>query len=215
MNLNWKDKIRKFLFNSKCSVCEKEVEEDEIYICKNCRKKILEKKELFKLENVYFLFRYENEIKKLITDYKLNERRELSKFFKKLIEKELKKIIKEDKIEVIIPVPASKEKIKRRGFNQVELILDEIGLSYVKISRKKDTVPMHKIYDKKFRKMNIKSAFCSDISFKNKNILIVDDIITTGSTIKEIIKTLKKLGEPKNIFIFSISVSKNFSSLKE
>lgn len=215
MNLNWKDKIRKFLFNSKCSVCEKEVEEDEIYICKNCRKKILEKKELFKLENVYFLFRYENEIKKLITDYKLNERRELSKFFKKLIEKELKKIIKEDKIEVIIPVPASKKKIKKRGFNQVELILDEIGLSYVKISRKKDTVPMHKIYDKKFRKMNIKSAFYSDISFKNKNILIVDDIITTGSTIKEMIKTLKKLGEPKNIFIFSISVSKNFSSLKE
>lgn len=214
MSLNLKDKILKFLFDSSCSICKKEVEDSRIYVCRECEEGLKRKKYLHKRKNIYYLFYYEDEIKMLILDYKFNERKELSKFFADLIKKELLEVIKENDIEVVIPVPASKKKLKNRGFNQVELILDEIGINYEKMGRVKDTLPMYKIDDKNFRKLNVKSAFSCDFYFENKNILIVDDIITTGSTMREMVKKLQNSGNPKGIFLFSISISKKFRVLE-
>lgn len=208
LNLKWRDKISKFLFDSKCSICGKEVNGKEIYLCEKCRERLENDKYLRKRKNVYYLFQYDGDIKKLIIDYKLNERKRLSVIFAELISEELKMIIRENKVNMVIPVPASKEKLKKRGFNQVELILDKMGIDYKKMHRDKNTIPMYKIKNSDLRKLNIKEAFSCDFSVEGKNILIVDDIITTGATMKEMIIALNKNGKPKNIFIFSICASK-------
>lgn len=210
MNLKLNQILKKFFFDSSCSICKKEVEDNEIYICKKCREKIEKEKSLHVRKNIYYLFEYKNEIRKLIIDYKLNGRKELSCFISKIIEDEIIKIIRENNIDIIIPIPMSEERFLSRGFNQVELILDNIGINYKKAKRKKETIPMHKILEKDVRKINIKSAFQCDFSVNNKNILIVDDIITTGTTILEMIKSLEEIGNPKNIYVFAISVAPTF-----
>lgn len=210
MNLKLNQILKKFFFDSSCSICKKEVEDDEIYICKKCREKIEKEKSLHVRKNIYYLFEYKNEIRKLIIDYKLNGRKELSCFISKIIEDEIIKIIRENSIDVVIPIPMSEERFLLRGFNQVELILDNIGINYKKAKRKKETIPMHKILEKDVRKINIKSVFQCNFSVNNKNILIVDDIVTTGTTMLEMIKSLEETGKPKNIYIFAISVAPTF-----
>lgn len=210
MSLKLNQILRKFFFDSRCSICKKEVEEDEIYICRECREKIEKKKILHVRKNIFYLFDYKNDIRNLIIDYKLNGRKDICIFISKLIESDLKKIIREKNIDTIIPVPMSKERYFSRGFNQVELILDEIGISYEKAERRKNTLPMHGISEKNLRKLNVKSAFRCDFSTKSKNILIVDDIITTGATVFEMIKAIKEAGEPENICIFSLSAAPSF-----
>lgn len=210
MSLRLSQTLRKFFFNSKCSVCGKETEETEIYLCRECREKIEKKKSLRVRGNVFYLFDYSDDIRKIIIDYKLNGRKGIAYFISSLIEHELKKIIAEKDINIVIPVPVSRERKNLRGFNQVETLLDIIGISYKKITRKKNTVPMHGILEKDVRKINIKSAFQCDFLTEHKNILIVDDIITTGATVSEIIKSLKTAGKPKNIYIFAISAALSF-----
>lgn len=210
MSLKLNQILKKFFFDSSCSICGKEVEENEIYICRKCREKIEKKKILHIRKNIYYLFDYKDDIRKLIIDYKLNGRRELSYFISELIEKELKEMIKEKDIDIILPIPMSRKKFYLRGFNQVELILDNIGITYKRAKRKKDTLPMHKILEKDLRKINIKSVFECNFLVDNKNILIIDDIITTGTTILEMIKSLNEVGKPKNIYIFSISAAPTF-----
>ena len=61
---------------------------------------------------------------------------------------------------------------------------------------------MHKLLDEKLRRKNIEGSFSvgKNIDFKNKRILIVDDIITTGATLKEIKKSiLEKISDKENI----------------
>lgn len=210
MSLKLNQILRKFFFDSRCSICKKEVEEDEIYICRECREKIEKKKILHVRKNIFYLFDYKNDIRNLIIDYKLNGRKDICIFISKLIESDLKKIIREKNIDTIIPVPMSKERYFSRGFNQVELILDEIGISYEKAERRKNTLPMHGISEKNLRKLNVKSAFRCDFPTKSKNILIVDDIITTGATVFKMIKAIKEAGEPENIYIFSLSAAPSF-----
>ena len=210
MNLRLSQTIKKFFFNNKCSLCKKEVEEDEIYLCKKCREKIEKKKYLHVRKNIYYLFEYKDDIRDLIIDYKLNEKKDLSYFITSLVEDDLKKVIKENKIDIVVPIPASKERIMERGFNQVELILENIGIDYKKAERRKNTRPMHKILEKNLRRINVKSVFKCNFLTDNKNILIFDDIITTGTTVEEMIKSLNDFGKPKNIFIFAISVAPTF-----
>lgn len=104
---------------------------------------------------------------------------------------------------VLIPVPLHKKQIKKRGFNQSEEIAKEISL-YLNIpiisnalSRTKQTASQTKL-NKEERKKNVKGAFKINPAtrnlIKNKNILVVDDVFTTGSTIEECAKVLRQAG---------------------
>ena len=69
---------------------------------------------------------------------------------------------------------------------------------------------MFKLLDKEKRENNIKNSFKVDKEFKAKNILIFDDIITTGATIEEFKRELIKNGEVNKIVVFSLSASKTY-----
>ncbi|MGF6905576.1 competence protein ComFC [Fusobacterium sp. PH5-44] len=210
MNLQ---KVKDFIFSRKCSICGRIVNETGRYLCVDCCSILKKKGQIKNVENYFFLFYYEKDIKNVIADYKLKNRRNLSIELGFFVKKPLINLIKEKEIDIIIPVPISKERYRERGFNQVELLLETMNIPYEKIEKIRNTKHMYDLLDEKSREENIKNAFYNYLDLNDKNILLVDDIVTTGKTIQEIINELYKNTNPKNIFIFSIALSKVFKKI--
>lgn len=111
-------------------------------------------------------------------------------------------------VDVIVPVPISGRKEKKRGFNQTAIIAErldtELGINCCKdmLRRVKDTVPQSKLTgtERKYNVMNV-FEFNDNYSVEGKNILLVDDIFTTGSTIEECARTLLCAGADKVYFV--------------
>ncbi len=116
--------------------------------------------------------------------------------------------------DLIIPVPLHRSKQRERGFNQSDFIARGIGASCgipveKKIFRRKKYTQSQTTLTLEQRSKNVESAFIlNDVSFvEKKNILLIDDVITTGSTILECSKVLKKTGAT-SIAVCSIALAK-------
>ena len=109
---------------------------------------------------------------------------------------------------VLVPVPLEKRKLKWRGFNQSEEIGKEISkfLNIPLINdilfKIKETLPQVELSEKE-REENIKGVFIirNRKKISGKKILLVDDVYTTGSTMKECAQILKKAGAKEVIGI--------------
>lgn len=107
---------------------------------------------------------------------------------------------------VIVPVPLHPGRARKRGYNQAELLAYELskrlGVEYPLnvLERIRQTKPQFKL-SKKERKENIDGAFALienlKLEIKNKNIILIDDITTSGVTLRECAKVLKKGGAGK------------------
>lgn len=203
--------LRSLIFDCRCPLCNAEVNTEE-YLCKKCMQKLKEMSFVKQRDGIYFFYYYQD-IKKVILDFKFRNRKNLSKELKKFIEKGIKEIIEKEKIDFVIPIPISDKRKIERGFNQVEEILKSCEIKYEIVIRKKDTRFMYGLHDKESREKNISEAFYIPMDIKNKKILLVDDIITTGSTMKEMKKTLIESGSGEVIF-FSLAVVKSYFSKK-
>jgi ComF family protein len=112
-----------------------------------------------------------------------------------------KGVDKTDGIGLILYIPLHKKKLRTRGFDQAFLIAKEMSkLSNIPLKadflfKKKDTPPQAAL-KKQIRMKNLKSAFdVRDSGFlEGKNVLLVDDVITTGATVNECSKVLKQHG---------------------
>ena len=101
--------------------------------------------------------------------------------------------------DLIIPVPLHKTKLKHRGFNQVSIMLkswDNTTINNNIILRTKDT-KTQALSSLDNREENVKNAFILKSNVIGLRILIVDDVITTSSTINEIARILKAAGAIK------------------
>ena len=110
--------------------------------------------------------------------------------------------------DIIIPVPLHSRRLRWRGFNQSELLAKHISEKITPgfpipvvsdlLQRSRYTHPQMEIKNQSKRKKNIENAFKIPKNklglVKSKRILLVDDITTTGATIFECAKTLKKSG---------------------
>ena len=144
----------------------------------------------------YSIFHYEDNMQKYILSFKNGGRKYLGETFSKFIKNYLRHIKLE--FDIIIPVPIHKNRIKERGFNQSEVLcqsLDEFVVDNSVFKRVKDT-PHQTGLNRENREENLEGAFevVSPDKIKDKKILLIDDIYTTGSTINECAKELLKSG---------------------
>lgn len=108
------------------------------------------------------------------------------------------KIPEQSKAFSITPIPLHKKRLRKRGYNQAYEIAKELAL-FTKtplvecLSRNKETKMQAQL---KFnqRHKNVTNAFEVIENVKNQNILLVDDVLTSGSTMNECAKVLKKAG---------------------
>lgn len=114
----------------------------------------------------------------------------------------LKYIRKYDENTILVPIPLSEEREEERGFNQARLLAEVIGnelkinCNFKLLQRRHNTPPLFNLKPGQ-RKMVLEGAFILDESFKNlnkENIILIDDIYTTGSTLNEASKVFYKAG---------------------
>lgn len=115
-----------------------------------------------------------------------------------------------NKIDVVVSIPLHPRRYAERGFNQAELIADELSLllgvpKLPCLSRVIRTAQQAKL-NKEERINNVKHAFkfIGRSSIVNKKVLLVDDIYTTGCTMQECASVLKKAGA-KQIIGFTVA----------
>lgn len=144
-------------------------------------------------------------------DYKFNEKSYLYNTIINFIVKNEKLcgIIKS--YDIIIPVPISKKREKQRGYNQSYLIAKELSrfleiqlIDYC-LYKFKDVIEQSKL-NKEERKQNLKNVYLlkNEEKIRNKKILLVDDIFTTGATANECCKTLHQ-ANIKEVSILTIA----------
>lgn len=106
--------------------------------------------------------------------------------------------------DIIIPVPMTKKALLRRGFNQSLLIAKEVSmikgipLDIDSLQKTKETLPQVGL-EAGERMKNLKGAFFVMGDIKGKDVLLIDDVMTTGATLRECSKALLKAGATKVI----------------
>lgn len=191
-------------------LCDKCLEEIHFYesLCYTCKQKTHNFKIHFYCENnhifynwIFVLFHYkEFFIKKMIKNFKFYKKFDLWEFFWKLLWELLLNNIEKTDI-LLIPTPMYWFKKLKRWYNQSEILVENISKIYSipsefnLIKKIKYTKPQSHL-SKMQRIDNLTNCYKIDENLlkihKNKTIIIVDDVVSTGTTINEMSKILKK-----------------------
>lgn len=199
--------ILDFLFPKLCLECKKAGK----YICDDCLEKVLDGS--FD-ENNFAVFKYKGVIRKAIISIKY-------KFATDIIDELIKVSIQRLKTKkyhnvLLVPVPLYWQRENWRGYNQAEVMGEklslEMGWKFLKdlLVRKSKTTPQASL-KREERIKNLNNVFEINKSYKlnkdvlNSNIVIFDDVYTTGSTIKEVKNVLKDAGFKK---IYSLTIAR-------
>lgn len=217
------EKILDFIYPRKCIFCDRILDvksiEKQYFACNNCKIKLkytskglsLRKEANKYYDYSYFSYAYEGFIRKIIINFKFYNKKYLCDFLSYQTAKDIQNF-NVGKIDYIYYIPISLKRYFERGYNQSYLlakcISKQVGIpikrfGLIKIKNNQ----MQSSLSKSERLNNIKGVykalFLDDI--KGKTILLIDDIFTTGATINEASKVLKKAGAKK---IIAITIAK-------
>ena len=192
--------------NSLCKKCEIELKKQAVFGIDNYKKNC----ETFFDEHLY-IFMYNGIIRMLILNYKFNDKSYLYKTFVKFLLKNNKFVEIIKSYDIIMPVPLNQKRKRKRGYNQSDLIAMEIS-NFLQIKLEKNNlekvqnIVAQSTLNKVQRSQNIKGVYRikNKQNLKNKKVLVIDDIYTTGSTINECSKIVKEAGA-KNIGVLTIA----------
>ncbi|RRD41109.1 ComF family protein [Leptotrichia sp. OH3620_COT-345] len=190
--------FKSLFFKNKDVISGEELAEYGI-VSKKTENRLLQLKKLRQLNNIYYIWDYNDDFKKMIFSYKYKRKKKLAELIARLINEEFRFILQRERIDLIVSVPINKKRKSERGYNQVDEILKCLNIRYIQLKRVRNTEKMHKLLNEELRIKNIKGSFSvnKNVDFKNKRILIVDDIITTGSTLREIKKSILEAADGK------------------
>lgn len=197
------EKFLDLIYKKRCYFCKSSA--FSLKMCPKCYEKLefndIGANRIIEGTDVYSAGYYTKELQKLIRGVKYHKQKELAYYQAKFMYDYFLKIPQlQNKNFLLIPVPLHTKRLKKRGYNHMELVCEEFskltGFQYDfnLITRCKNTKPQYNL-SRAERLKNLQNAFIINKSDYNKTpILLLDDICTTGSTFEEIIKTLKNSG---------------------
>ncbi|NTV77771.1 MAG: ComF family protein [Clostridiales bacterium] len=229
--------ILNLFFPKRCAVCDDLLPAWNEYLCDSCRKKLIRIKAPFcmkcgkQLEDSQKEFCFDCNSKehhftrgravfeyRCIMDgiyrFKYSNRQEYAEFFAHEIKQVLLDELKNWKPDGIVPIPLHKSRLKKRGYNQAELIAEKLSemtgipLQNHLIIRERNTTPQ-KTLDYASRINNLKKAFkFVENDVKLNTIVIIDDIFTTGSTIDAVSLEIREKSNIKDIYFITVAIGK-------
>lgn len=150
--------------------------------------------------------RYSGSLKETLRRFKFSNKSSYYRALGKLLALKIQNTKQLDSFDVIVPVPLHKSRQKHRGYNQAELMAEQIAKT-LKIPCEKNLLiksvatNSQSMLKRTERLLNLEDAFMAvnDGLIAHKNILLIDDIVTTGSTVNQCCKALKRAGAEKVI----------------
>lgn len=213
--------VLSFIYPPKCLLCGEIIAgKAQDRLCFKCAVDVAglppvrcEKREGCAYDAIYGLWPYEGRYSRAVLDLKFNNKLENGKILGIICAEDIMKKHLLTDINIIIPVPLHRSKMVKRGYNQAEIIAREagrrLGITTCAgcVKRIKKTVPQMDL-NLEQRMVNLEGAMkvTEPTKVEGKNILLIDDIFTTGSTLNECAKELKKNGA-KAVSCYCICVS--------
>lgn len=175
------------------------------------------------MRDMTVVFGYRNRfVRQMIWELKYRGNKKMASLCGELLLETIERISREKNVSlpaILIPIPLSKERRRERGFNQNELVAEQIilqnklrnkvaGLSknFNLLEKVRHTVPQSSIKNRRKRMENLNGCFFvpQPEMVRGKNIILVDDVVTTGSTLREARAALLSAGA-RHVFAIAIA----------
>ncbi|MBR4643923.1 MAG: ComF family protein [Bacteroidaceae bacterium] len=215
------------LMPRRCVVCQTILEPSEQYLCTACSiqmpryplHSIEDNEPLRKAWNfapiqygaTLLYYRHHSNFHKIITNIKYKGNEQLGIKVGEWAAMEIAHLQLAEKVDVIVPVPSDKNRKKKRGYNQAELIAEGMGRIMQRPVKnflvKKESGMSQTRLNKTERRENTTGKFEADIPlpWRGKHILLVDDVLTTGATIGNCAQALLAADSQAKISIFPVA----------
>ncbi len=189
-----------------CPICGKPLPKgNQPHICGSCLQ------EIPFFDKARSVFYYQNSIREAIIKFKFAESLSLTDFWVKSILKHLNSFIEQISPDLICPVPLHITRLRQRGYNQSWLIAKKLGKNIGIKSRARVLMKRKVTLDQvglsmAKRKLNVRNSFEVNPKEKvaKKCILLIDDVFTSGSTVNECARILKKSGA-KRVYVITLA----------
>ena len=151
-------------------------------------------------------------MRRSVTRYKYYGCREYGDFYAKAMYRYAKMELREWKPDLIVPVPVHRSKERMRGFNQAAYLAERISRytgipADMGLVQKNIKTKSQKKLNALQRRKNLEKAFCVTGDVRGKDILVIDDVYTTGSTIDAMASCLKKKGA-ENVYFLTVCIGR-------
>lgn len=222
--------FKNFLFPKLCACCDAVLLKDELLICTFCRNelplypnffdgdhdlhKILYGRVLVDQAASLFYFEKKGIIQNLIHDLKYKGNEDLSFHLGEWLGDILEEEGWQDKTDIVIPVPLHKQRMRERGYNQVEgfgkAIAEKLSASYNDTLLKRISNSKTQVFKNRLARIEVvQNHFYVEgqSDLRDKQILLVDDLVTTGATLEACSLALKDAGVDR-LNIATIAITK-------
>ena len=197
-------RISELLFPPKCVLCGNILGKDELDLCRTCRTEIFDhpkpKKQIQFLASWTVLWYYEGNVRKSLLRYKFSNKRSYAAAYGRLLAMKLQREYP-DGFDILTWIPISPLRKLRRGYDQVELlcraVASELDMEATPTLKKiRNNKPQSGIKGTAQRRANVLGVYkpLDPEVFRGKRVLLLDDIITTGSTASEAARVLLTAG---------------------
>lgn len=191
------------LFPPKCVLCGKLLGKDETDLCHICRVEAPEfpkpRKSIPFVAHWIALWYYKDDVRESLLRYKFGRRQSYASVYGRLLAMKIQKELPE--FHVLTWIPISRQRLRKRGFDQVQLLAESVALELgcectPTLTKIRNNPPQSHLSDPSARKANVLGAYrVSDPSaIAGKTVLLLDDIVTSGSTVSEASRVLLTAG---------------------
>jgi len=197
-----------------CISCDDPLPEKRAVICSNCynamekilpkhKESFLERVEDKHFDNLFIKFQFSQVMQMLMHYFKYEGYMQIADYFVVSISEELK-----ESYGIISCVPLHISKKRERGFNQSEIIARKVcqlmGKKWFEVLQRTRYTNSQTRLSRSERKANMKNAFSVNVDVKDKSVLLIDDVITTGATLNECARILKN-GGARRVDVFAMA----------
>ena len=202
-------RMLEWLFPGKCVLCRSILAKEETDLCRSCRLDQPEypygKKKVTHIADLTAVWMYEGNVRRSIHRYKFNGARHYADAYGRLLAMRILRDLRP--ADVITWVPISRQRLRKRGYDQVELLAGAVGRELNIPAEKlleilRDIRANSGLKTPAERRANVLGVYKvpEGADIRGKRVLLLDDIVTTGATASECARVLLTAGAEEVIF---------------